>query len=116
MRKCSLPYTHTHTHTHTHPSHRTENSVEHFPVRCDGKESDFDFGKLSDVEDLRDHFESKPVIGGESGMSCVHLVMSICGRPVWKSKVIPSCILITSLHSKHHIAELLLRVGLIRAT
>ena len=36
--------------------------------------------------------------------------------PGWKSKIIPSRILITSLHSKRCVAELPLRVGLIRGS
>ena len=59
----------THTHTHPHPSNRTENSVKHFTARWNGEESSFGIGKFSTVEDLLDHFESKPVIGGESSTS-----------------------------------------------
>ena len=71
-------YTHTHTHTHTHARHThtdththtgPKNSVEHFPVRWNGIEFGFSFGKLSTIEDLLDDFESKPVIVGESGKS-----------------------------------------------
>ena len=47
------PHTHMHTHTHTHTSHLLF----------------YSFGKFSTVEDLRDHFESKLVIGEESGTS-----------------------------------------------
>ena len=59
----------THPHTHPHPSNRTENSVKLLYVRWNGEESSFGVGKFSTVEDLLDHFESKPVIGGESGTS-----------------------------------------------
>ena len=62
------PHTHPHT-THPHPSNRTENSVKLFYVRWNGEESSFGVGKFSTVEDLLDHFESKPGIGGESGTS-----------------------------------------------
>ena len=51
-------YSHVHTHTH-----------KHFPVRWNGKEFSFGVGKFSTVKDLIDHFESKPVVGGESGTS-----------------------------------------------
>jgi len=47
---------------------RAKNSVKHFPVRWDGKEFSFGFGKFATVMDLLEHFESKPVIGGESGV------------------------------------------------
>ena len=40
----------------------------------------------------------------------------ICGSPIWKSKVIPSRISITSLPLKCRITELLLRAGLICAS
>ena len=40
----------------------------------------------------------------------------ICGSPIWKSKVIPSRILIALLPLKHCIAELPLRAGLICAS
>ena len=60
---------HPHTYTLTHSSYRAKNSVKQFSVRWNGKESSFGVGKFSTIEDLLDHFESKPVIGGESGMS-----------------------------------------------
>ena len=41
--------------------------MKHFPVRWNGKEFSFGFGKFSSVSELLDHFDSKPVIGGESG-------------------------------------------------
>ena len=62
------PHIHIPTHTPTPHTHRAKNSVKHFPVRWDGKEFSFGFGKFSTVMDLLEHFESKPVIGGESGM------------------------------------------------
>ena len=40
----------------------------------------------------------------------------IGGSPVYKSKIIPSCISITSLCLKRHIAEFPLRAGLIHAS
>ena len=48
--------------------HRAKNSVEHFPVRYDGQEFSFGFGRFSSVSELLEHFEHKPVIGGESGV------------------------------------------------
>ena len=53
---------------HLSPYHlRAKNSVKHFPVRWDGREFGFGFGKFATVSELLEHFESKPVIGGESG-------------------------------------------------
>jgi hypothetical protein len=46
---------------------RAKNSVKHFPVRWGGSEFTFGFGKFQTVCELLEHFESKPVIGGESG-------------------------------------------------
>ena len=48
---------------------RAKNSVKHFPVRWNGTEFSFGFGRFSTVQELIEHFESKPVIGGESGIS-----------------------------------------------
>lgn len=47
---------------------RAKNSVKHFPVRWGGSEFTFGFGKFQTVCELLEHFESKPVIGGESGV------------------------------------------------
>lgn len=47
---------------------RAKNSVKHYPVRWDGREFHFGFGRFSSVEELRLHFASRPVIGGESGV------------------------------------------------
>lgn len=47
---------------------RAKNSVKHFPVRWNGTEFSFGFGRFSTVQELIEHFESKPVIGGESGV------------------------------------------------
>ena len=55
---------HKHTHTHTH-THRIKSSLK----KLSWKRIHFWFGKFPTVEDLLDHFESKPVIGGESGAS-----------------------------------------------
>ena len=56
--------THAQTHTHTH-THRIKSSLK----KLSWKRIHFWFGKFPTVEDLLDHFESKPVIGGESGAS-----------------------------------------------
>lgn len=46
---------------------RAKNSVKHYPVRWDGREFQFGFGRFTSVDELREHFASRPVIGGESG-------------------------------------------------
>ena len=46
---------------------RSKDSVKHFTVRYDGESFTFGFGKFSTVQELINHFESKPVIGGDSG-------------------------------------------------
>ena len=50
-----------------HARVRAKNSVKHYPVRWDGNEFHFGFGRFTSVEELREHFASRPVIGGESG-------------------------------------------------
>ncbi|XP_003382501.1 PREDICTED: dual adapter for phosphotyrosine and 3-phosphotyrosine and 3-phosphoinositide-like [Amphimedon queenslandica] len=50
---------------------RSKDSVKHFTVRYDGESFTFGFGKFSNVQDLISHFESKPVIGGDSGILTV---------------------------------------------
>ena len=57
------------------PPSRAKNSVKHFPVRWEGKEFSFGFGKFQTVAELLEHFESKPVIGGESGTTCTVMYM-----------------------------------------
>lgn len=47
---------------------RAKNSVKHFPVRWNGQEFTFGFGRFPTVGELVEHFASKPVIGGESGV------------------------------------------------
>lgn len=58
----------------SHPSippllllYRAKNSVKHFPVRWNGQEFTFGFGRFPTVGELVEHFASRPVIGGESG-------------------------------------------------
>ena len=46
---------------------RAKNSVKHFPVKWDGKEFTFGFGRFASVDELAEHFASRPVIGGDSG-------------------------------------------------
>ena len=41
--------------------------MKHYPVRWDGREFQFGFGRFTSVDELREHFASRPVIGGESG-------------------------------------------------
>jgi len=41
--------------------------VKHFPVKWDGKEFIFGFGHFTSVDELAEHFASRPVIGGDSG-------------------------------------------------
>ena len=46
---------------------RSKDAVKHFPVRWDGQYFIFGFGKFANVHELISHFQSKPVIGGDSG-------------------------------------------------
>ena len=55
--------------------------MKHFPVRWEGNEFSFGFGKFQTVSELLEHFESKPVIGGESGMQYVlHNYVCTCSK------------------------------------
>ena len=64
---------------------RAKNSVKHYPVRWDGREFQFGFGRFTSVDELRDHFASRPVIGGESGKTHTktNLVYCMCGLLVY---------------------------------
>ncbi len=42
--------------------------MKHFPVKWDGKLFTFGFGHFESVHELSEHFASRPVIGGDSGM------------------------------------------------
>ena len=62
--------------------HRSKDAVKHFPVRWDGQYFVFGFGRFSNVHELISHFESKPVIGGDSGIydhtySCINSVVTL---------------------------------------
>ena len=48
-------------------TYRSKNAVKHFPVRWDGNQFTFGFGRFANVHELTQHFDSKPVIGGDSG-------------------------------------------------
>ena len=75
------PHTHAHMHTYTH-THLTGLRTQLNTFLSGGmeKNSVSVFAKFSTVEDLIDHSESKPVIGGESGTSGVHLVMPLYSK------------------------------------
>ena len=47
---------------------RAKNAVKHFNVHWNGREFCFGFGKFASVEQLLEHFDGKPVIGGEGGV------------------------------------------------
>lgn len=47
---------------------RCSNSVKHFQIGWDGSHYVFGMGRFSSLVDFVDHFEKKPLIGGESGM------------------------------------------------
>eukprot|EP00731_Ephydatia_muelleri_P004118 Em0002g294a len=47
---------------------RAKNAVKHFNVHWNGREFCFGFGKFASVDTLLEHFDGKPVIGGEGGV------------------------------------------------
>lgn len=91
LEKCSLPYVPSHPPSHTlipptHPPMHTHTVLRTWLFFCQVGWKEFSF-KFSTVEELLDH---KPLIGGESGMSRVHLVISMYGKfvlmcPLWVS-------------------------------
>ena len=51
--------------------------MKHYPVRWDGREFQFGFGRFTSVDELREHFASRPVIGGESGTCTMFIHVAI---------------------------------------
>ena len=47
---------------------RCAESVKHFQIAWDGRNYTFGMGKFATLRDFADHFESQPMIGGESGV------------------------------------------------
>ncbi|XP_028404872.1 dual adapter for phosphotyrosine and 3-phosphotyrosine and 3-phosphoinositide-like [Dendronephthya gigantea] len=47
---------------------RCANSVKHFQIGWDGKKYTFGMGKFDCLKEFVDHFENKPLIGGDSGI------------------------------------------------
>ena len=46
---------------------RCANSVKHFQIGWDGSHYTFGMGRFSSLKDFVEHFENKPLIGGQSG-------------------------------------------------
>ena len=53
---------------------RCVNSVKHFQIKWDGKFYKFGMGLFSNFSEFVKHFENKPLIGGESGLSSIFKV------------------------------------------
>ena len=57
--------------------------MKHFQIGWDGKHYTFGMGKFANLNDFVDHFENKPLIGGESGeilskiFSCCKFIYSL---------------------------------------
>ncbi|XP_065188334.1 dual adapter for phosphotyrosine and 3-phosphotyrosine and 3-phosphoinositide-like [Sycon ciliatum] len=47
---------------------RCANSVKHISITWDGREYAFGMGRFKTLRDFAEHFENKPLIGGESGV------------------------------------------------
>ncbi|XP_065063633.1 dual adapter for phosphotyrosine and 3-phosphotyrosine and 3-phosphoinositide-like [Rhopilema esculentum] len=47
---------------------RCANSAKHFQIGWDGSHFTFGMGRFSSLKDFVEHFENKPLIGGESGV------------------------------------------------
>lgn len=50
---------------------RSLNSVKHFQIGWDGSHYTFGMGRFSSLKDFVQHFQNKPLIGGESGTNKV---------------------------------------------
>ena len=49
-------------------SPRCANSVKHFQIGWDGHKYTFGMGKFDCLSEFVEHFENKPLIGGDSGL------------------------------------------------
>ena len=49
---------------------RCANTAKHFAIGWDGTHYTFGMGRFSSLKDFVEHFENKPLIGGESG-NCI---------------------------------------------
>jgi dual adaptor for phosphotyrosine/3-phosphotyrosine/3-phosphoinositide len=47
---------------------RCANSVKHFQIGWDGHKYTFGMGKFDCLSEFVEHFENKPLIGGDSGL------------------------------------------------
>ena len=46
---------------------RCANTAKHFVIGWDGTHYTFGMGRFANIKDFVEHFENKPLIGGESG-------------------------------------------------
>ena len=47
--------------------YRCASSVKHFQIGWDGTQFKFGMGSFSNISEFVEHFENKPLIGGDSG-------------------------------------------------
>lgn len=60
---------------------RCANSVKHFQIGWDGKQYTFGMGKFDNLSEFVEHFENKPLIGGDSGLfSVIIIIYNIRGQ------------------------------------
>ena len=53
---------------------RCASSVKHFQIGWDGSQFKFGMGSFSNISEFVEHFENKPLIGGDSGKLCLVIV------------------------------------------
>lgn len=51
---------------------RSLDSIKHFPLVLQGTKFVFGIGEFNNVEQLMEHFQNYPIIGGETGFDILH--------------------------------------------
>ena len=51
---------------------RSLDSIKHFPLLREGTKFVFGIGEFSNVEQLLEHFQNYPIIGGETGFDILY--------------------------------------------
>ena len=55
--------------------------MKHFQIGWDGKQYTFGMGKFDNLSEFVEHFENKPLIGGDSGLfSVIIIIYNIRGQ------------------------------------
>ena len=77
--------------------YRSLDCVKHFSLRSDQGKFVFGVGEFSDAEQLMEHFQNYPIIGGETGSMSLKLSYFNCFSQLKLSNLI----LYTGIYEKH---------------